>query len=248
MKWLSKWFSKWKKEPDAPVAEYYSAEEIGAIDSYIAKNFGEFGEVLHEIVSPDIHVDIVMIKPTEERNYYTLVTMGMGAHRMNIPPELAEYRLDRAEMMICLPPCWKLPIAISGDEAKINENDPDNSAHENWYWPIRWLKNVARLPVWNNTWIGLGHTVPNGPEAEPFAENTKLGCMIIVPPFQFSEEVMACEMPDGSHVTFYQMFPIYADEMNYKLANDLDVLMEKFGELPEVVDINRPSILSGERP
>ena len=31
--------------------------------------------------------------PSEERDYCTLVTMGMGAHRMNVPEELAEYKL-----------------------------------------------------------------------------------------------------------------------------------------------------------
>ena len=31
-------------------------------------------------------------------------TMGMGAHRMNVPKELAEYKLERAELAIALPP------------------------------------------------------------------------------------------------------------------------------------------------
>ena len=35
--------------------------------------------------SPDIHVDIYIIEPTRKRNYYTLITSGMGAHRMNVP-------------------------------------------------------------------------------------------------------------------------------------------------------------------
>lgn len=56
--------------------------------------------VFHELVSPDIHVDICVITPSEERDYYSLVTMGMGAHRMNVPEELAEYRLERAELAI----------------------------------------------------------------------------------------------------------------------------------------------------
>jgi len=242
MKWLKSLFSRRKKTAEAP-AEYYSAEEINVIESHITKHFGQFDNVFHEIISPDIHVDIVIIKPTDERDYYTLITMGMGAHRMNVPPELVGYKFDRAEMMICLPPDWKLPGVTPDGVDGADENDPDSFAHENWYWPIRWLKNLARLPIWNNTWISIGHTVPNGPDAEPFAENTKLGCMIVVPPFQFSEDAVLCEMPDGSVVSFYQMFPLYADEMNFKLANDFDTLMEKFEELPEAVDINRQNIL-----
>ena len=44
--------------------------------------FGKVENVFHELVSPDIHVDICMVPPPEERDYCTLVTMGMGAHRM----------------------------------------------------------------------------------------------------------------------------------------------------------------------
>ena len=44
----------------------------------------------------------------KDRNFYTLVTMGMGAHRMNVPEDLSEYKLQRAELVICLPPYWDL--------------------------------------------------------------------------------------------------------------------------------------------
>ena len=56
-------------------------------------------------------MDICIVPPTEERDYYTLVTMGMGAHRMNVPEELAEYKLERAELAIALPADWKLDQA-----------------------------------------------------------------------------------------------------------------------------------------
>ena len=36
----------------------------------------------------DIHVDICVIPPAKGRDYYTLVTMGMGAHEMDLPEEL----------------------------------------------------------------------------------------------------------------------------------------------------------------
>ena len=77
--------------------------------------------VFHELVSPDIHVDICIVPPAEERDYYTLVTMGMGAHRMNVPEELAEYKLERAELAIALPADWKL--------------DQESMKDEQWYWP-----------------------------------------------------------------------------------------------------------------
>ena len=80
------WSSRKNSEP-----EVYSEDEMSAIEQHIKNTFGEFENVFHELVSPDIHVDICVVPPSDERDYYTLVTMGMGAHRMNVPEELAEY-------------------------------------------------------------------------------------------------------------------------------------------------------------
>ena len=126
--------------------------------SSTSKNaFGEFENVFHELVSPDIHVDICVVPPSEARDYYTLVTMGMGAHRMNVPEELAEYKLERAELAIALPKDWKL--------------DEESLKDERWYWPIGLLKVLARLPISGDTWLGFGHTMD---KQSPFAENTTL--------------------------------------------------------------------------
>ena len=81
----------------------------------------------------------------------------MGAHRMNVPEELVEYKLERAELAIALPADWKL--------------DQESMKDEKWYWPIRLLKSLARLPINCDSWLGHGHTVEN---REPFADNTKL--------------------------------------------------------------------------
>ena len=240
------WFKK-KEEPTLP--EVYTEEEIHALETHIQQYFGNFDSVFHEIISPDIHVDIALIKPTPARNYHILTTMGMGAHRMNVPSELAEHKLERAELLICLPPDWRL---VSNDFDVIEDDEdidnPDSPANERWYWPLRWLKNLARLPISGNTWLGFGHTVPNGKDAEPFAENTELGCVILVPPVQFDKEAQICAMPDGSQVIFYQMLPLYADEMNHKLEHGTDALLEKIIAHPALenvltLDIERPSAL-----
>ncbi len=122
--------------------EVYSEEERKAVEAHIEACFGAFETVLHEVVSPDIHVDVCVIPPAKDRNYYTLVTMGMGAHRMNVPAELAEYRLERAELAIALPADWKV--------------DQEAFRDEQWYWPVRLLKTLARLPGECHTWLGWG--------------------------------------------------------------------------------------------
>lgn len=88
--------------------EIYSKNQLDAIEEHIDKYFGEYEDVFHEIVSNDIHVDVCIIEPDEERDFYTLVTMGMGAHKMNVPDELVDRGAERAELVICLPPDWSV--------------------------------------------------------------------------------------------------------------------------------------------
>lgn len=62
------WSSRKNSEP-----EVYSEDEMSAIEQHIKNTFGEFENVFHELVSPDIHVDICVVPPSDERDYYTLV-------------------------------------------------------------------------------------------------------------------------------------------------------------------------------
>ncbi|MDR0778662.1 MAG: suppressor of fused domain protein [Methanomassiliicoccaceae archaeon] len=215
-------FKKLFRKKDLP--ELYDENELDAVSAHISSRFGEYENVLHEIVSPDIHVDICIVDPTPERDHYTLVTLGMGAHRMNVPKELRKQKFDRAELLITLPPDWNL-----------------KSEEEKWYWPIRWLKILARLPIEHDTWLGYGHTVPND---GPFAENTGLCCILVTAPYLFGPEAAGCILPDGDEINFYQMVPIYEDEMNFKLENDAESLEDMFPEdFSMVVDIARSSVI-----
>ena len=220
------WSSRKNSEP-----EVYSEDEMSAIEQHIQSTFGAFDQVLHELDSPDIHVDICVVPPSERRNYYTLVTMGMGAHRMNVPKELAEYKLERAELAIALPPDWKL--------------DKDSMQEQRWYWPVGLLKVLARLPISNDTWLGFGHTME---KQSPFAEDTEL-CAAILTGLQDMDldtcgEV--CILPGGEEVNFYQVLPLYREEMEYKLEHDADALLERLEAVSFVVCPDRPSCLEEE--
>ena len=217
------WSSKKDSEP-----EVYSDDEMSAIEQHIKNTFGEFENVFHELVSPDIHVDICVVPPSKERDYYTLVTMGMGAHRMNVPEELAEYKLERAELAIALPSDWKL--------------DEESLKDERWYWPIGLLKVLARLPIASDTWLGWGHTMD---KESSFAENTDLCASILISPQGVEEGNETCTLPNGEVVNFYQVIPLYRDEMEYKLENDVDALFEKMEDISFVVNPTRPNAITG---
>ena len=207
--------------------EVYTEEEMEAVEGHIQQYFGEVENVFHELVSPDIHVDICMVPPTEERDYYTLVTMGMGAHRMNVPEELAEYKLERAELAIALPADWKL--------------DQESMKDERWYWPIRLLKVLARLPIASDTWLGFGHTMDN---KENFAKGTKLCAAILTGPQGTEEGSDVCTLPGGEEINFYQVIPLYRDELDYKLEHDADTLLDKMGGISFVVEPDRQDAIT----
>ena len=202
---------------------FYNESEIEALENHIEEYFGKFHNVFHEMISPDIHVDIAIIPPDKGRDFYTLVTMGMGAYKMNIPDGLKEYRLERAELMVTLPSDWEI-----------------NNNAEEWYWPLRWLKILARFPLEENTWLGWGHTIPNG---EPFVENTDLSGILLLNPYSDDERAGSMALPNGETVNFYQMFPVYDEEMEFKRANNAEVLLDLFGDdFSHIVDINRENM------
>ena len=215
------------EDEESGVPEVYTEEEMEAVEGHIQQYFGKFENVFHELSSPDIHVDICVVPPSEERDYYTLVTMGMGAHRMNVPEELAEYKLERAELAIALPGNWKLKR--------------EDLKNERWYWPIRLLKTLARLPIASDTWLGFGHTMDN---EENFAKDTKLCAAILTGPQDTEDGSDVCILPSGEEVNFYQVIPLYREELEYKMEHDADALLDKMDGISFVTYNTRPNAMT----
>ncbi|MBN1501854.1 MAG: suppressor of fused domain protein [Spirochaetes bacterium] len=206
--------------------EVYTENELSAVSRHIERHFGKVSRVLHEVLSPDIRVDIMVVEPQNGRNYLTLVTSGMGAHKMNVPQNLLNRNVDRAELIMCLPPEWDIG-SISG----------------NWFWPLLWMKIMARLPIKEDSWLGWGHTVPN---SCAFADNTCLSGIFLDHPHSSGEESFACKLNTGEAVNFYQMIPLYDEEMEYKIMYGTSALLGLVnGNFPEIVDVRRKNFCSG---
>ena len=209
--------------------EMYSEEDMEIVENYIDDTFGEVESVFHELLSTHIHVDVHYIPPTPERNFITLVTTGMGAVPMELPEGRDPKDYSRAEVMICLPADWKLKTAIGAADGQSDEKD---------YWPVRILKQLARFPIYCETWLGWGHDVDFG---EPFAENTGF-CSVLLINNIFEGKEQECRLTDGDRVNFYQVIPLYREEMDYKVEYGTQGLMYCFGEEePWLVNISRPN-------
>ena len=203
----------------------YKNSELEKIDSFIENEYGHFEEVIHELVSPDIHLDIAIVPPNEYQPYYKLVTIGAGAYKMNVPRELKSYKLEYAEYVIFLPKEWDI-----------------KSDKEEYYWAIRQLKNIARLPINTDSWLAYGHTITANEDYSPVAENTEFNSFVLINSINKNNEIVnPLKIGLFKQINFYQMFPLYREEVDYKMENSLEELINKFSDedLDPVVNINR---------
>lgn len=203
------------------------SETIQAIDAHIQEHIGPVESVFHELISDLVHIDIHWVRPEAGRPWHTLITSGMSDRPMNAPPGAEHCRY--AELMVCLPPEWRMT----------HEDFKD----ERWYWPLRWLKMLARLPHEYETWLWCGHSVPNGDPPRPIASNTRFCGVVlgvpITPPAEF------CTLTVGDRrIAFLSMLPLYAEEMAHKIQHGFDVLIPRFEKhgINEVLNLTRPNV------
>lgn len=203
-------------------------ECIQQISGHIEKHLGKIEMVLHEIVSDTVHVDVHWVRPNEDFPFHRLITSGMSDLPMHAPPESSVPRYT--ELMITLPAEWRIDQESFEDEA--------------WYWPVRLLKTLARLPHKYETWLGFGHTVPNGDPAEPYAPNTKLCGAIILPSITVPDDFHSLSISAGKDITFYSVVPLFESEMDLKLRKGVDELLKLFDKkkVNDIVDIKRVNV------
>lgn len=222
-------YDETKRNEFSPASGEPSIEEISA---HIEKHVGEIHMVFHELISDLVHIDVHWVKPTKERPFHTLVTSGMSDKPMNTPEGVdgCEY----AELCICLPEEWKLSQEDFEDEKN--------------YWPVRWLKSLARFPHEYNTWLSYGHTIPNGDPAEPLAENTALNTLLLLPPIVLDDAFRTLQLPTKS-IDFYALIPLYTEEVELKLKKGTDALFDGFDEygVNEILRIDRPNTVKKKK-
>ena len=77
----------------------------------------------------------------------------------------------------------------------------------------------------------------------PFAENTELCAALLTEPQKIEEGGHRCVLPGGEEVNFYQVIPLYRDELEYKLEHDANALLDKLEGVSFVLNPARPSLL-----
>jgi hypothetical protein len=203
-------------------------QTIERISRHIEEHLGPVANVLHEVISDLVHIDVHVVEPTDERPFYTLVTSGMSDRPMTVPPQCEELRF--AELMISLPADWPMT------QEAFRQQDV--------YWPVRGLKFLARFPHEYQSWLSWGHTIPNGDPPEPLADNTELCCLLLLSPVHAPEGFNSLAIDHEKTVNFFSVIPLYREEMEYKLERGVEALVERFveHEVTELLDIQRPNV------
>lgn len=213
-----------ENEWEAPHGE----ECIEQISDHIEQYIGEVEMVFHELLSDTVHIDVHHVRPTKGRPFHTLVTSGMSDLPMAVPGDIEATRY--MELMVTLPEFWQI--------------DEESFKDEKWYWPVRQLKTLARFPHKYNTWLGWGHTLPNGDPAEPFADNTSLSGVIILPSINVPDDFYRLTVDEGKTIEFFSIVPLYEEEMSLKLSKGSEVLLDKFVkyELNDIIVADRKNV------
>lgn len=217
---------KARSKPFEPA--FGEVRHIELLSQHITKHLGEPGTVFHELVSDLVHIDVHIIAPKPQRNFYTLVTTGMSERSMKAPEGAEEW--SYAELLLCLPPDWRLK--------------QEDFKDENNYWPVRLLKILARMPHEYDTWLSHAHSIPNGDPPEPYASKTKFCCAMLAPPVLAPPEFFKCQVTPEMAVNFFAILPLYFEETELKLEKGAEELFDRFDRagISELVNLKRKNV------
>jgi hypothetical protein len=197
------------------------------ISDHIERHIGPIESVFHEIVSEFAHIDVHWVPPNPKRKFHTLISSGMSDSPMNLPEGVDAPEF--AELHITLPAEWSISQHAFQEEAN--------------YWPIRLLKTLARFPSVHQTWLGYGHSLPNGDPPEPYDGSTELsGAVILLSP-SVPEGFRVLRSGSGEEIFFLAVVPVHQDEMDYKLRRGVESLTDRFDAkgVSDLIDPGRES-------
>ena len=164
-------------------------------------------------------LEVLQIPPGfHGRDFHTLVTSGLSDRPMPVPEELgSEHR--RAELALYL-----------------RRPGPEH---------VRLLQTCAALAGEPDTWLGHGHTIPNGQPPAPLFPGSSLSAVLllrtILEPDAFLGDHLVLE---GDPVNLLWLVPITTAELELKLVQGLEALLQRFddGGLSHVLDEGRGSL------
>lgn len=192
----------------------FSPYELQTVEDHIIEHFGSISRTIPVKESENLNLRIYVIEPTKEKDFYTIVTCGMGAYKMELPDDFKDTDLDRIELLMYLSPAWNMDLALSKPTGLITGGTVTpifGSMYDEWNYPVKILKNLAQAPVNNDSYFVMGNIMD---DEEPLSPSTNDTGGILISPAYISEEGCVCTLPDVEKVRFLQIMPIQTYEID----------------------------------
>ena len=202
-------------EPHPQKRRDRQAQHFNAIKAHVERHVGDVTQVYEMTGDDGGTLSLLHVQMRRPAQHQVIVTSGVSNVPMPVPDDMEDF--ERAELLVALPRDWPVSDNIwrDGDRG----------------WPLRWLEYVGRLPRCFDTWIGWGHSIPNGDPATPIA-NTAFTGVCLAPPYWLDPAFFQLRADSGDTICFYDLVPVYAEEMQLKLDRgfgELEKCFEKTG-------------------
>jgi len=192
------------------------------LNAHFRKIFPESNfDVIEDPNDYPMKIDINVLKPANNEDFYVLYTTGMSGIPMNVPKTLFNKfgKYKHAELTMLVPSNWG-----------------DNYEDKKWQSVLNLLRFLAYFPHFNNTWLSAGHSV---------GELKKE-----IPNFDFDGVVLYCQGIVKTNlktkINVYIVVPVYQEEMEYKLKYghiELIKKLEKEDEKAIVLKLKRRNVM-----
>ncbi len=197
----------------------YTDDQRRLIDKHIGEHFGLIGTFFENTDEDRIKLEINVIPASRKNPYVTLITTGAGAHVMKSVGKRGGKLESRAEFVLYMPPNWS------------PENDEDDDI-----WAVRLLDLIANFAADDKTWLGWGHTIDYG---ESFVEQTGFRGIVLLMA-DAGEESWHCKLSDKEKVTFYQVVPLFENELKFAVKIGSPILAERINnDIRNAADCDR---------
>lgn len=232
---MTSWFGKNKTPDGTEIVRHRDTEAqfgvtgeetVGfrrARESVYEEFFGKSLTISHELLPLIPHIDVYTFKRTftkkdgSEQAFYTLVTGGMSDLEMTLPRR-AHDAPRRVELIFyCAEP------------------------QEKYIATLRW---VAHFPHSAKSFLGHGHTMPNGDPPAPFWGSSELDTLLFMPPIVKKDQTLPDKLQlGGQPVYFLWVVPLTTAECNFKLRNGFEAILGLFQKHrhPYIFDPTRKS-------
>jgi hypothetical protein len=171
--------------------------------------------------------NLLAVRATPGRACHIVVTTDLSDEPMPAPKSEWAW----AELCVLLPADWSL-------DPQIWQEDPAMG------WPMRELQRLVSYSRSTQTWLGFGHSVPNGTPAQPFAPSTRQCCSFLIPPLEMPEKFARLRLQDKEILNFWAIVPLYPDELAVKINQKAPALIERLSQkgISDIINPTRPSI------